>query len=79
MVFLLNLLSLPAARKNNSKHPHNSCTEYLISMGRKQVETAFSDIAGYMPKKIHAVTDKGFLIKIIAFIWAYTFDNLYQI
>jgi hypothetical protein len=32
-----------------------------------------------MPKKIHAVTDEGFLIKIIAFIWAYTWDKLYNI
>lgn len=74
-----NGIKLLAARKNNSKFPHNPCTEYLISIGRKQVETAFSDIAKYMPKKIHAVTDKGFLIKLIAFIWAYTFDKLYKL
>lgn len=70
---------LLAARKNNSKHQHNPCTEYLISIGRKQVETAFSDIAKYMPKKIHAVTNNGFLIKLIMFIWAYTFDKLYKL
>jgi hypothetical protein len=29
-----------------------------------------------MPKSIHAVTYEGFLIKLIAFIWAYTFDKL---
>ncbi|WP_163318764.1 IS982 family transposase [Dysgonomonas sp. 520] len=74
-----NGVNLLAARKNNSKHPHNPCTEYLISIGRKRVETAFSDIAKYMPKKIHAVTDTGFLIKLIAFIWAYTFDKLYKL
>jgi hypothetical protein len=32
-----------------------------------------------MPESIHAVTAEGFLIKIIAFIWAYTFDSLYKI
>lgn len=70
---------LLAARKNNSKHQHNPCTEYLISIGRKQMETAFSNIAKYMPKKIHAVRNTGFLIKLIMFIWAYTFDKLYKL
>jgi hypothetical protein len=72
-------IRLLAARKSNSKQPHNPCTEYLISIGRKRIETAFSDIAKYMPKNIHAVTETGFLIKLIAFIWAYTFDKLYDL
>jgi hypothetical protein len=59
---------LLAAGKANSKHPHSSCFEYLIAIGRRRVETAFSDIAKYMPKKIHSVTDTVFLIKLIAFI-----------
>jgi hypothetical protein len=71
-------IRLLAARKSNSKQPHNPCTEYLIAIGRKRIETAFSDIAKYIPKTIHAVTEAGFLIKLIAFIWAYTFDSLYE-
>jgi len=70
-------IHLKAARKSNSKKPHEPCTEYLISIQRKRIETAFSDTAKYMPKKIHAVTENGFLIKLIMFIWAYTFDKLY--
>lgn len=31
-----------------------------------------------MPKNIHAVTENGFLIKIIMFIWAYTFDKVFK-
>jgi hypothetical protein len=73
-----NNIHLKAARKSNSKMPHNPCTEYLIAIGRKRIETAFSDIAKYRPKKIHAVTENGFLIKLIMFIWAYTFDKLYK-
>jgi hypothetical protein len=42
-------------------------------------ETTFSDIAKYLPKKIHAVTKSGVLIKLIMFIWAYTFDKLYKL
>jgi hypothetical protein len=73
-----NGIRLLANRKSKFKHPHNPCTEYLISIGRKQVETAFSDIAKYLPKKIHAVAISGFLIKLIMFFWAYTFDKLYK-
>jgi hypothetical protein len=74
-----NGIRLLAARKTNSKHPHDPCVEYLIATQRKRVETVFSDIAKLMPKAIHAVTSEGFLIKIIAFIWAYTFDKLYNL
>jgi hypothetical protein len=74
-----NHIRLLAARMSNSKRPHDPCLEYLISIGRKRVETAFSDIAKLLPKTIHAVTAVGFLIKIMAFIWAYTFDKLYNI
>ena len=77
-MILDDAVQLLPARKSNSKKPHNPCTEYLISIHRKRIETAFSDIAKYMPKKIHAVTQTGFLIKLIMFIWAYTFDKLYK-
>lgn len=74
-----NGIYLLAARKSNSKREHSPCLEYLITTARKRIETAFSDIAKYMPKRIHAVTDTGFLIKLIAFIWGYTFDKLYKL
>jgi hypothetical protein len=74
-----NGIRLLANRKSNSRHPHNPYTEYLISIGRKQVELAFSDIAKYLPKKIHAVTISGFLIKFFMFFWAYSFDKLYKL
>ncbi|GAB6120166.1 IS982-like element ISEfm1 family transposase [Dysgonomonas termitidis] len=74
-----NNIYLKAARKSNSTKPHNPCMEYLISIHRKRIETAFSDITKYLPKKIHAVTQKGFLIKLIAFIWGYTFDKIYNL
>lgn len=45
---------------------------------RKRIETVFSDRAKYMPKKIHKVTENGFLIKLIIFIWTYTFDKLFR-
>lgn len=77
-MLLDNQIKLLAARKSNSKRPHSPCCEYLISIHRKRIETVFSDIAKYMPKNIHAVTENGFLIKIIMFIWAYTFDKVFK-
>ncbi|MDR2927746.1 MAG: IS982 family transposase [Cytophagaceae bacterium] len=74
-----NNICLKAARKSNSRKPHYSCTEYLISVHRKRIETAFSDITKHFPKKIHAITQMGFLIKLIAFIWGYTFDKIYNL
>jgi hypothetical protein len=78
-MFRDNGICLLADRKTNSKRQHNPSNKYLISTRRKRIETAFSDIAKLMPESIHAVTAEGFLIKIIAFIWAYTFDSLYKI
>ncbi|MDR1372189.1 MAG: hypothetical protein LBJ17_03550 [Dysgonamonadaceae bacterium] len=49
--------------------------EYLISTPKKRVETVSSDIAKLMPKSIHAVIAEEFIIKLIAFIWDYTFNN----
>lgn len=43
-----NEINLPAARKNNSGHPHIPRTEYLMSAGRKQVEATFSGMVRYM-------------------------------
>jgi hypothetical protein len=64
-------IKLLAARKKNAKKKHESWVEYIFSAYRKRVETSFSDIKKCFPLTIHAVTDKGFLIKIITFIFAY--------
>ena len=69
-------INLLAARKQNANKKHEPWVEYIISTLRKKVETSFSDIAKYFPKNIHAVTDKGFLIKLIAFIFGYTIDKV---
>jgi hypothetical protein len=46
-----NDIRLLAARKSNSKRQHKPYTEYLISIYRKRIETAFSDMAKYLPGK----------------------------
>jgi hypothetical protein len=67
-------IKLLAARKKNAKRQHEPWIEYIISNYRKRVETSFSDMKKCFPMSIHAVTDKGFLIKLITFIFAYTLN-----
>ncbi|MEM6378376.1 MAG: IS982 family transposase, partial [Bacteroidota bacterium] len=43
---------------------------------RKRIETTFSVILNLFPRKVHAVTPQGFLLKIVLFICAYTFDAI---
>lgn len=64
------------ARKSNSKRPHKPWTDYLINRGRKMIETAFSGITSLFPRTIHAVTQKGFELKVFCFVLAYSFNRL---
>jgi hypothetical protein len=67
-----NNIHLIAERKANSKRPWDGCVRYLQSYWRKRVETAFSRITSVFPKYIHAVTGKGFELKVFAFIIVYS-------
>jgi hypothetical protein len=49
---------------------------FLKNYYRKRIETTFSGITNFFPKKIHAVTAQGFILKIMLFIFAYTLDQL---
>jgi len=69
-------LNLLAARKENSKRKREPYIEFLIQHARKKVETTFSRITALFPKKIHAVTARGFELKIFCFILAYSFSLL---
>ena len=68
-------IDLLVARKSNSKRKHEPYIEYLISVMRKRIETTFSEISNFLPKKIHAVTEFGFLLKIVVFIFGYAISR----
>jgi len=60
-------------RKKNSVRAADSHIERLAARNtRKRIETVFSQITNFFPKKIHAVTKEGFLLKIISFIIAFS-------
>ena len=68
-------IDLLVARKSNSRRKHEPHIEYLISVMRKRIETTFSEISNFLPKKIHAVTEYGFLLKV--YFWICDFKNHY--
>jgi hypothetical protein len=63
-------------RKKNSKRKTTLYIEYLKQFNRKMVETAFSLIKQLFPIKIHAVTAKGFELKLLLFLMAYSIRYL---
>jgi transposase len=64
-------IRLHVARKANSKRPHPPYLRYLADRVRKQVETTFSQIAAQLGRRIHAVTPRGFELKVFLFILAF--------
>jgi len=65
-----------ADRKKNSRRPMEACLKYIHGILRKPIETAFSCITRLFPKSIHAVTAKGFELKVGAFILAYAMQAI---
>lgn len=71
-----DLVQLMIQRKSNSKRKDEPWARFLKEQMRKGIETTFSLIKGLFLRKIHAVTFKGFLLKILMFIVGYTFNKL---
>jgi len=61
-------LPLTPLRKKNSKRPLKPWVHYLMSAYRKLIETTGSLIERLLPKHIHAVTARGFELKVAVFV-----------
>lgn len=70
-----NIQLLPI-RKQNSKRPVAPYTSFLQHCKRKVIETSNSLIAQMLPKSIHAVTAKGFELKVMLFVLAFSVNLL---
>jgi len=68
-------IDLLVQRKSNSTQKHEPYVDYLISSMRKRIESTFSEISNFLPKKIHAVTEFGFLLKVVLFIFGYAISR----
>ena len=70
------MVKLLIQRKSNSQRKDDTWMRFLKEHMRKGIETTFSMLKGLFLRKIHAVTFEGFLLKILLFIVAYTFNKL---
>ena len=57
-------------RKANSCRPLFFEDWLDLKCFRRTIETTFSRIFAFLPKKIHAVTDSGFELKVMGFVIA---------
>jgi transposase len=72
LLVAISNIELTAARKHNSKRPHAGHIGYLCQVIRKRVETTFSQITAHLARSIHAVTPRGFELKVFLTILAYS-------
>lgn len=66
-------LHLVAQRRKNSKEPLPPWVSYIVRHERKRIETVFSQIASAFGRTIHAVTPRGFELKVFLTVLAHTF------
>lgn len=69
-------VNLLCQRKKNSRRPHSPCTEFLAKPIRQYIETVFSKLSALFSRKIHAVTPRGFELKIVCFLLAFSIQCL---
>lgn len=65
-------VELVPIRKQNSKRAVAPYVAFVQHYARKAVETAGSLIEQMLPKSIHAVTARGFELKVVLFVLAYS-------
>lgn len=70
-------IELKVMRKKNSKRKDQPWNQYIKQCTRHYIETVFSSITCVFPKSIHAVTYKGFLLKLEALIFAFTLKQAF--
>lgn len=66
----------PIRKKTSHRAEGNPAARRAISYLRKKVETSFSRMTQLFPKTIHAVSSKGFVLKIISFILVFAIQSL---
>jgi hypothetical protein len=71
-----DLVNLMIQRKSNSLRKDEPWIRFIKEQMRKGIETSFSEIKALFLRKIHAVTFKGFLLKLVMFILAFTLNKL---
>jgi hypothetical protein len=68
---------LLVGRKRNSKRRDVPVVHDYKQWLRRRIETVFGEITKLFPKKIHATTLSGFILKISLFLFAYQVDKAF--
>jgi Transposase DDE domain len=61
----------PIRRSNSRRADNDYCTNWVRQQARRHVETDIGELVDRWPRRIHAVTAKGFLLKVVGFILAH--------
>jgi hypothetical protein len=69
-------IELSPIRKKNSKRTIPPYMVFIQHYHRKRIETTGSLIERILPKTIHAVTARGFELKVFLFVLAYSINCL---
>lgn len=70
-------IGLLVGRKRNSKRRDAPALHDYKQWLRRRTETVFGEIAKLFPKKIHATTLAGFILKVTLFLFAYQIDKAF--
>ncbi|MFN3492860.1 MAG: IS982 family transposase, partial [Anaerolineales bacterium] len=70
-------LNLQPLRRKNTKRPFPAWVTYMLACYRKIIETTGSLLEQLLPKHIHAVTARGFELKLAIFALATSFNFLW--
>lgn len=73
----LDAVTFAVQRKRNSKRWDDPLRAYYKQLMRKRIETVFSQITNMMPRHIHAISFRGFLLKVSMFIIAFALDKAF--
>ncbi len=65
---------LVAERRSNSKRGQSLIYHHYGKKIRKTIETAFSKMVSWLPRHIHAVTNQGFILKLMMLMTAFAFS-----
>jgi hypothetical protein len=67
----------PVRRENSVRY--EGCRQYLAIVKRRFVESVGSCLHSLLPRRIHAVTLDGFVLKLMCFVYAHNFNLLHKV
>ncbi|MCS7191185.1 MAG: hypothetical protein NZ843_06245 [Fimbriimonadales bacterium] len=65
-------VQLCALRRRNMRAQRPAWAEWYLGSRRRRIETGFSVLCQMLPRAIHAVSSRGFELKVYAFVIAYS-------